>query len=76
MGDVNDVHPFREGNGRTQLYYLEQPAERAGHPIDLRRLDPKRWIEVSRAAHAGDYGPMTRAIARAVDIKPISSSSR
>ena len=76
MGDVNDVHPFREGNGGTQLYYLEQPAERAGHPIDLRRLDPKRWIEASRAAHAGDYGSMTRAIARTVDIKPISSSSR
>jgi cell filamentation protein len=26
MGDVNDVHPFREGNGRTQLYFLEQLA--------------------------------------------------
>lgn len=49
MGDVNYVHPFREGNGRTQLYFLEQLAEQAGHPIDLRRLDPQRWIAASRA---------------------------
>jgi cell filamentation protein len=22
IGDINHVHPFREGNGRTQLQYL------------------------------------------------------
>ena len=31
LGDVNHVHPFREGNGRTQLQYLKQLAARAGH---------------------------------------------
>ena len=31
IGDGNYVHPFREGNGRTQLFYLEQLAERASH---------------------------------------------
>lgn len=66
MGDVNYVHPFREGNGRTQLYFLEQLAEQAGHPIDLRRLDPQRWIAASRTAHKGDYKPMSDEIARAV----------
>ena len=35
MGDVNFVHPFREGNGRTQLQYLKLLAERAGHTLDL-----------------------------------------
>ena len=25
LGDVNHVHPFREGNGRTQLQYLKWP---------------------------------------------------
>ena len=60
--DVNYVHPFREGNGRTQLLYLEQLAGQAGHPIDLARLNPQRWIEASRASHDGDYGPMSAAI--------------
>jgi len=64
VGDVNYVHPFREGNGRTQLYYLEQLAERAGHGFDLGQIDPDRWIEASRAAHDGDYKPMGAEIAR------------
>jgi len=35
IGDLNYVHPFREGNGRTQLQYLKRLAVRAGHDIDL-----------------------------------------
>ena len=31
IGDVNYVHPFREGNGRTQALYLQQLSGQAGH---------------------------------------------
>jgi cell filamentation protein len=65
IGDVNYVHPFRDGNGRTQLYYLEQLAAQADHPIDLSGVDPRRWIAASRAAHQGDYKPLGEEIARA-----------
>lgn len=34
IGDVNYAHSFREGNGRTQLEYLRQLGDRAGHPLD------------------------------------------
>ena len=66
IGDVNYVHPFREGNGRTQLLYLAQLADRAGHALDLRRLDPAAWLAASRAAHGGDYAPMAIEIRRAL----------
>ncbi len=66
MGDVNYVHPFREGNGRTQLQYLKQLAAQAGHPVDLARIDPARWLAASRASHGGDYGPMAAEIGRIV----------
>jgi len=66
MGDVNYVHPFREGNGRAQLQYLEQLAEQAGHPIDLTRIDPDRWLDASRRSHDGDHGPMAAEIGRAL----------
>lgn len=66
MGDVNYVHPFREGNGRTQLLYLEQLAEQAGHPLDLTQLDPTRWIDACRRAHEGDYGLMAKEIGNAL----------
>ena len=64
MGDVNYVHPFREGNGRTQLFYLAQLATHAGHPLDLTQLTPSNWIAASRAAHGADYKPMAAEIAR------------
>jgi cell filamentation protein len=67
VGDVNYVHPFREGNGRTQLFYLEQLAEQAGHPLDLTKLAPKRWIEASQHSHAGDYAAMAREISQAYE---------
>ncbi len=67
MGDVNHVHPFREGNGRTQLLYLEQLAEQAGHPLDLTRLNPPTWVAASRAANTGNYAPMAEAIGQALE---------
>ncbi len=65
IGDVNYVHPFRDGNGRAQLQYLDQLAELAGHPLDLTRLDPKRWLAASKASHGGDYAPLALEVARA-----------
>jgi cell filamentation protein len=64
IGDLNYVHPFREGNGRTQLEYLRQLGDQAGHPLDLARLRPRQWIDASRASHTGDYDLMRREIAR------------
>jgi cell filamentation protein len=56
VGDINYIHPFREGNGRVQLQYLRLLADRAGHPIDLTR------IEASKAAFRADYSPMAAEI--------------
>jgi len=33
LGELNAIHPFREGNGRAQLYFLRLLGLRAGHPI-------------------------------------------
>jgi cell filamentation protein len=67
IGDVNYVHPFREGNGRAQLQYLEQLAAQAGHPLDIGRIEPRGWLRASRASHDGDYGPMAAQIAQALE---------
>lgn len=67
MGDVNYVHPFREGNGRAQLLYLKQLSIAAGHPLDLRDIGPGAWIEASRRAHDADYSSMSQAIRAALE---------
>lgn len=66
IGDVNYVHPFREGNGRTQMEYLRQLADQAGHDFSPARLDREGWMQASQAAHRGDYAPMAIAIAGAL----------
>ena len=62
MGDVNHVHPFREGNGRSQLQYLKQLAQRAGHGLDLTRLERDNWMEASRLSNLGAHDTMKRCI--------------
>jgi cell filamentation protein len=67
MGDVNYIHPFREGNGRTQLFYLKQLSLAAGHDLDLRNIEPAAWLAASRRAHCADYDPMSQAIRAALE---------
>jgi cell filamentation protein len=62
IGDINYVHPFREGNGRTLLHYLKRFAAQAGHPCDLRHVDKTDWLEASKAAHRGVYEPIGACI--------------
>lgn len=62
LGDINYVHPFRDGNGRVQALYLKQLAAKAGHQLDLRDIDKSRWITASIAAHRGNYDPMSDCI--------------
>ena len=69
IGDVNYIHPFREGNGRTQAQYLKQLAMRAGHDLDLRRIDPALWIEASKSSHGADYELMGRVIRQAIVLR-------
>ncbi|WP_346657227.1 Fic family protein [Bradyrhizobium sp. BRP20] len=40
LSELNVIHAFREGNGRTQLSFFLLLADHAGHPIDLEDLEP------------------------------------
>lgn len=62
IGDVNYVHPFREGNGRAQLIYLAQLSNAAGFRLALRRIEAAPWIEACKRAHVADYAPLVRVI--------------
>ncbi len=50
IGDLNYAHPFREGNGRTQLAFLKGLSTQAGHAIDISKLDKTAWIDASVAS--------------------------
>jgi cell filamentation protein len=70
IGDVNYVHPFREGNGRTQLLYLKQLAEQAGHALDLTKIEAAGWLAASKEAHRARYDLMGQVIGDALRRTP------
>jgi len=52
--DLNALHPFRDGNGRTQRAFLGQLAVDARHPIHWAAMDPGENNAASKAAQEGD----------------------
>ena len=62
LGEVNAVHPFREGNGRTQRAFFEQPAREAGYPLAWQHLDATQNIEACAAIMRGDAEPMRKML--------------
>ena len=58
---LNKIHPFREGNGRTQRIFFHELAKAAGHRLDFSVASPKRIYAVSiRANDHDDPDPMRR----------------
>jgi cell filamentation protein len=62
LGEVNAVHPFREGNGRAQRAFFEQLASDAGFILDWQHLDADRNIAASAAIMHGDPAPMQKML--------------
>ncbi|WP_349627020.1 Fic family protein [Bradyrhizobium sp. Y36] len=59
LSELNAIHAFREGNGRSQLSFFAMLAEHAGHPLDLERLNPDAMI----ASFDGDETDLALIIA-------------
>ena len=62
IAELNAIHPFREGNGRTQLSFLVELSERAGHPLNLDRLDPPAILPATIISFSGDTRPLAYII--------------
>jgi cell filamentation protein len=58
FAEVNAIHPFREGNGRTRRAFFGQLAREAGWPIDWSDLDPYENTDAAMAYLRGDNRPL------------------
>lgn len=56
--ELNAVHPFREGNGRTVRAFLGQFAFEAGYRVAWERMDAERNNAASKASLRGDNVPL------------------
>ena len=64
--ELNGVHPFREGNGRTQRVLLEALAHNVGHKLDFSVVSRERMIEASIAGHEKGEPDMMRRLFREI----------
>ncbi len=62
LSNLNAIHPFREGNGRTQTAFLALLGMRAGHPVGLEKLQPDQFLAAMIASFRGDDTPLERQI--------------
>lgn len=70
LGEINMIHPFREGNGRTQRLYVEKLVELNGRfEICFDRASAEEMIIASAKASVCDYKPMEQLIDKCLFIK-------
>jgi cell filamentation protein len=62
LAELNAIHPFREGNGRTQLIFLTLLAETTGHRLKIERLDPEVVMAAMIESFGGDERPLAELI--------------
>jgi cell filamentation protein, protein adenylyltransferase len=62
LSELNVIHAFREGNGRTQLSFFLLLADHAGYPINLDDLDPDAFLKAMIASFDGDEEPLAAMV--------------
>lgn len=55
LSEINVLHPFREGNGRTQRLFIEYLAKNAGYSVDFSNISAKEMIIASAESFACEY---------------------
>ncbi len=70
LGEINAIHPFREGNGRTQREFIRQLAVHCGHKLSWAGFTQEEMIAASILSHTrGDNSRLADIIERALDTR-------
>ena len=64
LSEVNVLHPFREGNGRTQRLFIEYLAGVAGYRVDFSLVSAEQMLAVSAESFACEYDGINRMFDR------------
>ena len=67
LAEINAIHPFREGNGRTQREFIRQLAVRNGYALNWSRVSREHMIEASRQSFRGDNAGLEQLLQAALD---------
>ncbi|MDR0991657.1 MAG: Fic family protein [Ruminococcus sp.] len=74
LSELNVLHPFREGNGRTQRIFIEYLAKVAGFAVDFSTVTPEENLKASIDSYYKEYRTMNNMFERIT--KPIPPTER
>lgn len=64
IGELNTIHPFIDGNGRTQRKTLDLIAEKMGFYLNIEKLDKNAWYNSAKLCHLyADFSGFEQMIA-------------
>ncbi|AEF84631.1 Fic protein family [Treponema primitia ZAS-2] len=69
MGEVNALHPFREGNGRTSREYFRQLSLNANYILDFSKTNKNELLLADIEAFNGSYENLIKILAKSIKIK-------
>ncbi|MGZ9869560.1 Fic/DOC family protein [Priestia endophytica] len=61
VAEINILHPFREGNGRSTRIFAEHLAQASGYNLEWNRVDKEQLLEASKRSVA-NHKPLAEAI--------------
>ena len=61
-GELNAIHAFREGNGRSQVTFFALLADHAGHPLKIEKLKPDEMLAAMIASFDGHERLLAKVI--------------
>ncbi len=67
IGEINAIHPFREGNGRSQRMFVELLALHNGYKLDFAKISNEEMLEASMQTFNLQYEMMTNLLYKAMD---------
>ncbi len=66
FGDLNMVHPFREGNGRALRLLFEHLIINVGYEVDWGETSQDEWLPANIAAVACDYSKLAKVFDKCI----------
>jgi cell filamentation protein len=59
LAELNAIHPFREGNGRTRLAFFGLIGDLANRPLAFERLDVRTFLPAMIESFSGHLAPLS-----------------
>lgn len=70
LGEINVLHPFREGNGRSQRLFVQLLAQELGYSLDFSKITPREMIIASAESFACKYSKMDAIFQKVISPLP------